>query len=183
MIRKESSSPLSVVGSPWVMLSNCCFGEIMASPRSIQQSSSNLSDGYDSTSRIDTFFQGIIFGAHGIPANDLVGPANKDRLLNAITKFYSQYMVQTISMNMRTPLEKNASMQSPDASRSIGNHDTNISYTGTLFYPGPLRMVQNKTSTGILQALIGSMVLCGTLAYIFGPKKGILTQKPPRSLA
>lgn len=127
---------------------------------------------------MDKFFQGVVFGINGTPAAELVGPANDYRLLDAINNFYGQYMVQAISRNMREPLEKGTGIKSPDPSRSIGNHDTNTSYPVTLFYQGSPRMVQNRTSTRILQALIGAMVICGVLAYIFGAKKGILTHKP-----
>lgn len=125
---------------------------------------------------LDAFFNMILYGVDGIPAEELLGPQNVDRLKNATQHAYAKYMAQAISLNMRQ------SGSSPDPSdgsaRAIGNESTASAFNGTVLDSVEQRLVQNKISKIVLQAILGCMALCGICTYVLiGPKR-ILTKNP-----
>ena len=98
------------------------------------------------------FFQTVMYGTDGVPFDELVGEANQERLVEAVTDVYRKYMAQVISENMRVPYsEGDAAAPSyaaylPDARDQV-------------------RLVQNSTSKIVLQVLLGVMVACALVVY------------------
>lgn len=110
----------------------------------------------------DAFFAALVNGKDGIPAEELGGPQNIDRLINATTHLYQKYMAQAISLNMRTTNDSSA----------LGE-----TFNATIL-GATLRLKQNPGSKLILQILLGVMSVCGGAAYLFTDMRYTLPHNP-----
>ena len=101
-------------------------------------------------SPLDPFFEAVLFGAHAVPAPQLTGPDNIEKLLNASNSLYAMYMAQAIDANMRQPAGSSA----------------NKTFNGTVTNPSHFRLQQNSAAKLALQAMLAAMAVCGALAYV-----------------
>ena len=102
---------------------------------------------------VSTFYQAVLSGETPTSEASLIGTENHERLFNASQPYYQRYMAQAISRDMRTTAVNTS------ASPSL--------VIGTYYSPLKQRVFQNHPSKLALQIILGSMVLCGTLAYLF----------------
>jgi hypothetical protein len=70
----------------------------------------NISD--EDNFNLDGFIETILFGTEAIPANELIGPRNAERFVQAVQHTYRKYMAQVINLNMREPIRNEASRPS-----------------------------------------------------------------------
>lgn len=116
-----------------------------------------------SFSILTSFVDAMVKGKDGIPAEELAGPQNVDRLKNATNHLYQKYMAQAISLNMRT----------------INNSETlNETFNATLSGATTLRLKQNAGPKLALQILLGVMTVCGSAAYFFTDMRHTLPHNP-----
>jgi hypothetical protein len=100
---------------------------------------------------LDGFIQTILFGTEAIPANELIGPSNAERFVQAVQHTYRKYMAQVINLNMREPIENEASRPSYPADILDSTHH--------------VRLIQNNPSKIALQVILGAMALCAVVVY------------------
>ncbi|KIW80320.1 hypothetical protein Z517_06935 [Fonsecaea pedrosoi CBS 271.37] len=122
---------------------------------------------YDSSnldqSTVDRFFQGVLFGKYPIPQSWLAESGRATEVRASIQAFYRRYMAQAISANMRIPtLASEARLF--NGSMTVKN--------------GVLRVKQNNASKITLQALLGTMFLCGSLAMFLSTTREVVPYNP-----
>lgn len=127
----------------------------------------------DTTETIDIFYQAVINGSDRTRPEELVGPKNHGRFLNATNAFYRRYMAQAINANMRTPCSASGCSSGLLSKRQASSSDLQASTS--VSRP---RLVQSATSTIVLQVLLGVMLLCGILAYLLTPMRNVLPCNP-----
>jgi len=138
--------------------------------------SSGASFETSSRENLDTLFSMILYGVDGVPAEELLGPENVDKLKNATQHAYALYMAQAISLNMLQSIF--TSNRSDSSTRAIGNENTAVAFNATVIDSVEQRLVQNKISNIFLQIILGSMALCCIFAYISIGRAGVLTKNP-----
>lgn len=114
---------------------------------------------------LDAWMTTLAYGKDGIPLSELA--ENQETLFNASSKLYGQYAAQAINLNMRNG-------KAPSG-------DVLSSYQATFQADGQ-RLVQNKVSKTVLQALLAFMVICGSIAFFLSRTRNIL-KHPPTSIA
>lgn len=100
----------------------------------------------------DAFYQQVHYGPGGLPTEELTGPSNVDRFINATQRTYRRYMAQLINSNMRQNLNSTEAASAPRFPATAS--DINV-----------LRLQQNATSKLILQVFLGIMLACGVFVY------------------
>ncbi|OAP59053.1 hypothetical protein AYL99_06351 [Fonsecaea erecta] len=100
----------------------------------------------------DYFYSQVNYGPDGIPADELTGPSNTQRFIDATQRIYRRYMAQLINGTMRRTLNQTEASSAPQYHGSV---------TGTT----RLRLKQNATSKLILQIFLAIMLACGTFVY------------------
>ncbi|EXJ79696.1 hypothetical protein A1O3_07978 [Capronia epimyces CBS 606.96] len=101
---------------------------------------------------IDYFYSQVNYGPDGIPAQELTGPANTQRFIDATQRIYRRYMAQLISATMRQTLNRTETASAPG-------------YSGTVSGLSRPRLKQDPTSKLILQIFLGIMLACGVFVY------------------
>jgi hypothetical protein len=121
---------------------------------------------------VEPLFLHIINGTEGVPAEELVGPENQDRLLEAVQHAYRKYMAQAINLNMRKSIVK--------SSGSLPNSEPNTpeAYSATFINPNGLCLVQNNAPKLALQVVLAVMLVCGLVAYVLTPMHRTLPHDP-----
>ncbi|KAI1629390.1 hypothetical protein EDD37DRAFT_49503 [Exophiala viscosa] len=97
----------------------------------------------------DSFYSQVKYGPDGIPAEDLTGPSNNQRFMDATLHIYRRYWAQLINATMRQDLQDDEAASCP----------------GTVLNINKLRLKQNATSKLILQIFLGIMLVCGIFVY------------------
>ena len=123
---------------------------------------------YDSSSPLDAFTQTLIYGTKGTPFNELAGYSNAERLFTSVQHVYRKYMAQAINENMRINF-------------TSANANAAPVYTGRLPDASTqLRLVQNRTSTTILEVFLGVICASGIAVYAvsFGECRRLLPRCP-----
>ena len=118
----------------------------------------------DARTRIDPFFQDILYGRYPHDPAKLTGENSTQELFEAVQGLYRRYMAQAISLNMRE------SLNSTEAK----------AFTGSLQNPQDTRMImyQNKATKTALQAMLAAMVAYGALAYAVTRIRNLLPHDP-----
>jgi Protein of unknown function (DUF3433) len=114
---------------------------------------------------LDPFFQSIIWGPDGVPADELVGVQNRAKLFNATQHMYRKYMALLIHTSMRQAIPSNASSSPP-------------TYSGHLLDPSARRLIQNSAPKLALQIMLAVMLLLAAAAYVFTPMRNVLPHNP-----
>ncbi|OAG35913.1 hypothetical protein AYO21_09915 [Fonsecaea monophora] len=113
----------------------------------------------------DYFYSQVNYGPDGIPADELTGPANTQRFVDATQRMYRRYMAQLIHGTMRRSLNQTEAATAPQ-------------YRGSVSGVERLRLKQNATSKLILQIFLGIMLACGLFVYGRRNMRRILPQGP-----
>lgn len=121
---------------------------------------------------LEPLFLHIINGTEGVPAEQLVGPENQDRLLDAVQHTYRKYMAQAINLNMRKPVVKSS------GSLLRREANTSKSYPATFINLNSLCLVQNNAPKIALQVVLAVMLGCGLVAYLLTPMRRTLPHDP-----
>ncbi|KAJ2997598.1 hypothetical protein NUW58_g614 [Xylaria curta] len=116
---------------------------------------------------IDNFFNHLIYGPNGIPREQLLGPQNAPRLLEAIQRLYKGYMVHVINRNFRQPIKSSGLSHEP-RSRTISGTATREIGRLTIDYPSKLA----------LQIVLATMVVLGAIAFRLANLRGTLPRNP-----
>ncbi|KAL6786618.1 hypothetical protein J3E68DRAFT_420134 [Trichoderma sp. SZMC 28012] len=114
---------------------------------------------------IDTFIEALVLSKNGRPANELAGAKNIENLKNATQRFYSVYMAQAISLNMR------------DNGTASGEGSL-PTYDGVVTTTGHRRLQQNRGPKIALQVVLGVMVACGIATRLLLPVRDVLPHNP-----
>jgi hypothetical protein len=109
----------------------------------------------------DLFMDAAIWGKDGIPASELSGPENAQRLLARVEEIYGTIMAQLYNSNARIPIKA-------DASPLIA----------TVTSIGQARVVQSVISTRIMQAVLAAMFVCCAVTFILLDTNELLPQNP-----
>ncbi|KKY13739.1 hypothetical protein UCDDS831_g08750 [Diplodia seriata] len=100
---------------------------------------------------LDAFYTAVVHGAHGVPAAELVGPANAPRLVDATEMLYGRYMAQVLSLKMRESLNVSDGADFPRIQGVLTSQE--------------LSVVQNDGPKMALQAMLAVMAACGMGNY------------------
>lgn len=103
--------------------------------------------------RFDTVFSHLVDGPQGLQREDLGAPT---KVVDAMNRLYQKYMTYIIDMNYRTNTTAITSSIFPIPNNGVVNGTWNAEV-------GRLKL--SKTSKTALQAMLGTMVLLGGLAY------------------
>lgn len=127
---------------------------------SFNQTTANTSTTAGSSSPLDNFFQGVLFGKEPLDPALMVGDeADVSLVYSGIRGLYRRYMAQAISSNMRVPMSSGAGTQ------SIDSQGVSSPVAGTLLdAQSEPRIVQNRTAKLILQIQLGLMSVLAALA-------------------
>ncbi|KIW99056.1 uncharacterized protein Z519_00719 [Cladophialophora bantiana CBS 173.52] len=131
---------------------------------SFNQTANNTSTLAESSSPLDNFFQGVLFGKQPLDISLLASSREADisQVFGGIRGFYRRYMAQAISSNMRVPPE---------------NRTTTV--TGTLLDATvQARIVQDRTAKVILQVQLGLIFVLASLATYCSKLREILPFNP-----
>ncbi|KIX95762.1 uncharacterized protein Z520_08470 [Fonsecaea multimorphosa CBS 102226] len=101
---------------------------------------------------VDFFYSQVNYGPDGIPADELTGPNNTQRFIDATQRMYRRYMAQLINATMRRSLNETEAASAPQ-------------YQGSITGISRMRLKQNATSKLILQIFLGIMLVCGAFVY------------------
>ena len=103
----------------------------------------------------------VIWGRNGIPAAQLVGRDNEQRLLERVDDVYGLILAQLYNSQARIPAVKS----SPKPGLAVVTSDQ-------------YRVVQSIVATRILEAVLACMLLCCIAVYLLLNTKELLPQNP-----
>lgn len=109
----------------------------------------------------------------GLSLDDMQGPDNAERFLNATQEVYRMIMALTIGDAMRVEASELNSTNTVSAVTQAGSE-----FTGTIINHNILRISQNKTPKIILQALLSAMLACFIAAYPLVDTRRTLPHNP-----
>jgi hypothetical protein len=115
----------------------------------------------------DNFFSALIYGRDGIPADELLGPANAPRLIAAVQHLFRVLLAQELSATFRTADPED--MQYPPPSYPL---------SGTLTSPNTVRLKQSVISTRILEGILATLTLCALIAFCLMDTRKVLPKNP-----
>lgn len=121
--------------------------------------------------RLDLVTTAAIFGAGGIPADELLSDA--DKLSRALNRIYGIVIAQRINDNWRIPLD-------PDANatpREDGQENSARILPAKLVHHRD-SLVQSALSTRLLDAFLGSMVLLAIASTLLMNTRNVLPKNP-----
>ncbi|KAK5046424.1 hypothetical protein LTR84_008227 [Exophiala bonariae] len=131
-------------------------------------------DGSSSFSVISSFFRGAMYGLTPFPLETLQkdDKETRDKIFDHVQKFYRRYMAQYISANMRTT--------PPTASQKRDGGTVDTQSMAGVYTPasGKLRLMQAKTPKIVIQAMLGFMVVCASLALCIGRYHDLVPWNP-----
>lgn len=118
---------------------------------------------------MDFSMEHVIFGPNGTAADAIAGRANRHVFQRAVQDLHARYMRHVIDMRFRQPIFQD---------RRSGNAATqDMLVIGTAF-SFTSRLQVNQESKIALQAMLGAMILLGTLALTVTDLRGTLPRKP-----
>ncbi len=132
---------------------------------SFNQSATNTLTLAASSSPLDNFFQGVLFGMQRLDQALLASSdeAEVSQVFGSIRGFYRRYMAQAISSNMRVPLQS----------------DHRQAMQGTMLNAQlQPRIVQNRTAKIVLQVQLGLIFLLVSLAVYFSKLHELVPLNP-----
>ena len=120
---------------------------------------------------IDKFTQLVLSGTRGIPAAELIHPADSDKAISAVQHIYRLWIAQAINANMR----QNFSSFTNDVFKRASPPKLQ---QATLLDPTRTRLVQNRTSAIVLEVLLGLILVFAAAAYATTKLQGVLPVNP-----
>ncbi|KAI0548373.1 hypothetical protein F4679DRAFT_550914 [Xylaria curta] len=128
-----------------------------------RQSWSTLA-GEDIIAFYSSVFTILIYGTNPMPLESLLGPNNRQRLMDAVNRIYNKYMVLVINSPIfRKPVDTS----SGPPRQIVGSVTTTVS-----------RLKVNFTSKLVLQILLGVMTVLGGLGFFLTDVRGTLPRDP-----
>ncbi|KAI9147472.1 hypothetical protein HJFPF1_12494 [Paramyrothecium foliicola] len=100
----------------------------------------------------------------GLSIDGLLGKNKTSNLFHATNRLYKRYMVQVMSMHMRT--------------NSIGDEAPSITYDGVITLNDSKRLHQDSASKLLLQAMLGVMIICALITRSMLPSSEALPCNP-----
>jgi len=113
------------------------------------------------TSVLDPLFQAAIFGTHGIPAEELLGTGGTQNLIDSVSHVFAVSAAQLMNANNRMDAPLNTTL-----------------INGTVITQNRVRLVQNETSTRLLQALLAIMILCALVVFSLMGTRRVVSKNP-----
>jgi Protein of unknown function (DUF3433) len=113
---------------------------------------------------MEPFYQTVVYGPDGVPAHELSGFRNRERLFNATEHLYRRYMALLINNNMRQKLSTTT--------------DSPLTYPGQVIDATALRLIQNPAPKIALQVLLAAILIFVAIAYIITPMRSVLPHNP-----
>ena len=110
---------------------------------------------------LDPFIRTMIFGRNGVPAEELLGPANTQKLVDAANYVFAITIAQLLNTNYRRDVDANLP-----------------TFNGSLVDSHHVRLVQSAISTRILQGLLGVMFLCAAIPFASIHTRRVLPKNP-----
>ncbi len=147
----SSAELVTKMGEPFIMGPPSYWGNLLSEPATPD---SNVTF-------YDLFMDAVIWGKDGVPAAELVGRANEQRLLQRVDDVYGLIMAQLYSSQARI----SPSTQSPKVGKAVVTSDQ-------------YRVVQSIAATRILEGVLGAMLLCCIGVYLLLSTKELLPQNP-----
>ncbi|KAH7063103.1 hypothetical protein B0J12DRAFT_694038 [Macrophomina phaseolina] len=125
---------------------------------------------------LDPFVAAATLGQDGVPAADLVGPANADRLIARLEKVYAQMLSQAYHFAYRE------SVASPGIGASFAFDILAPPFNGTIT-ANKERLVQSAVATKIIESILAVMAACAVLhcALTWGEER--VVPRDPGSVA
>ncbi|KAJ9647491.1 hypothetical protein H2204_000120 [Knufia peltigerae] len=120
--------------------------------------------GEETYAPLEPFFINVINGSEGVPEADMLGPQNQERLLSAVQHIYRKYMAQAIHLNMREDVT------TPSAQAQT--------YTASVVDGGRMCLFQNRSPKIVLQAVLGTILLCILAGWVLIPTRQVLPHDP-----
>lgn len=124
--------------------------------------SSRLSVATKETYGLNWFFSLLVHGKDGVPAAEMSGPANIERLVDAIQHLYRILLVQCFHSGRRIS-------RTPEDAPILN---------GTFTDSTRLRLKQSPISTRIAQTLLGVMFICAAVAFWLMDTRCVLPKNP-----
>ncbi|KAI0179778.1 hypothetical protein GGR52DRAFT_587311 [Hypoxylon sp. FL1284] len=135
---------------------------------------------YSNKTLFDPFFEQLVTSRYAIPVAAIGDPSQVEAVRNAITfqhgiiaaQYYDQFRVDSRGPNgTMNPIF-------PSLSNTSATGDTGV-YYGTATDPqGRRRLVQDPTSTRVIQALLATTLVFSLLGWLLGPRKDVLPRSP-----
>lgn len=119
--------------------------------------------------RLDRFIDHLMWGPNGMAAEKLLGHENRLVFKDAVQDLYARYMRHVIDLRFRQPV--------PHDKRSGDTTTSDMLVNGTAF-SFTSRLQINRESKIALQAMLGAMIVLGTLAFVVTDLRGTLPRKP-----
>ena len=117
----------------------------------------------DITDDFDNFFSSLVYGKDGLPASKLKDKFLDQKVSDAIQHLHKVIRAQVLNSDLRAPALKELQAELLD---------------GTAVNPNRLRLVQNATSTRILQTFLAAMLIPVTIAAFLTDPRGVLPKNP-----
>jgi hypothetical protein len=116
-----------------------------------------------SANNFDTFFAALVYGKDGIPASDLTSTEQDVKVSNAIQSLHKIIRAQQYNEVLRSPALVEGEV---------------LVLNGTITNPSRLRLVQNAISTRVLEALLGTILVCAIGASLLIDTRTVLPKNP-----
>lgn len=140
---------------------------------------------------LDPFFSLLVHSRHAIPISTLADPTQQKKVADAIIFQHNIIAAQTLSATARIPvfhgtINGEPASEDPGIFAWTGQGSINNTTFPAITIGNPYslsgRVVQNVTTTRILETLLIIAIALGLLSWALGQKKGVLP-KPPTYVA
>ncbi|KAJ5177932.1 Protein of unknown function DUF3433 [Penicillium coprophilum] len=111
----------------------------------------------------DAFFHFLITGKYGIPIEDLGAPEQSEKVIKAIKR-----QIGLITAQQFNSYSRGTSNETTARARVVGN----------ITVPNRLRLVQDATSTRILEGILAAMLVLGILGSVMMNTDNVLPKNP-----
>ncbi|KAI1361849.1 hypothetical protein F5Y08DRAFT_355755 [Xylaria arbuscula] len=132
---------------------------------------------------LDGFFYAVTRSRYAIPLSTLADSTRATDVIDAIIFHHNVVITQLLSTNTRIEAKQpNAKYyKDPGVFERTGQASLNDTLPATIIgNPNnlPARVMQNKTATRVVQALLGMILILSNLSWYFGPRRGVLPRSP-----
>jgi hypothetical protein len=112
---------------------------------------------------MDAFFHFLISGKYGLPIEDLGAADQSEKVINAIKR-----QIRLITAQQFNYFSRRTSNETTSRARLVGN----------ITMPNRLRLVQDATSTRILEGILAAMLVLGILGSVLMNTDHVLPKNP-----
>ncbi|KAL2817893.1 hypothetical protein BDW59DRAFT_175315 [Aspergillus cavernicola] len=112
---------------------------------------------------LDRFFQAVVYGKYSVPMHTLGQSSESNNVIDSIQHNYKIIVAQQSADLIRIP-----------ANGTLNN----MPFPGTVTNPNRVRIVQDATSTRILEALLGALIVLNVVALVLMNTDHVLPKSP-----